>query len=51
MGAISGLGMLMKITCRDTQYIVSFSIDRAGLRDSDKKYWHGLPFMEGEYYM
>lgn len=41
----------MKNTCLDIQYIFSFLLDIARLRDSDKKHGHGLPFMEGKYYM
>ena len=41
----------MKITCMDTQYILSFLKDSARLRDSDKKHGHVLPSMKDEYHM
>ena len=40
----------MKITCMDTQYILSLLINSARLRDSDKKHGHGLPIMEDKYH-
>ena len=41
----------MKITCMDTQYIFSLLINSARLRDSDKEYGHGFPFVRDKYYM
>jgi hypothetical protein len=41
----------MKIKCMDIQYILSFLIDSARLRYSDKEHRHGLPFMEDKHHM